>query len=154
MDNDIARNITSQSVTHTFLEVKITILNKSAETVKFLQMLLFFKFLLNARSQTPFPHTRCSGLEALTCYFCRLDKALLSLRISVSSSEEWEGTTWLPLSLPFFLSSFSFFCMFIEDLLCVPVQTESFYPEYYTLEQVSVLPSIVIPKVIVEKWPK
>lgn len=55
MYKDIASNITSQSVTHAFLEVEMTILNKSAKTVKFLQMLLFFKFLINALrlSQTP-----------------------------------------------------------------------------------------------------
>ena len=69
MYKDIARNITFQSVTHAFHEVKITILNKSAKTVKLLQMLLLlFKFPVNALSQIPFPDLRCSGLEALTLF--------------------------------------------------------------------------------------
>lgn len=45
MYKDIASNITFQSVTHAFLEVKITILNKSAKMVTFLQRLLFLSFL-------------------------------------------------------------------------------------------------------------
>lgn len=102
--------------------------------VKFLQMLLFFKFLINALSQTSLPHTRGSGLAVLTCYFCKLDKVLLFLRTSVSSSE-WKGKNELTLSLPsfqplFLLPSFlPWIC--IEDLVCVLVWTHTFYPEYY-----------------------
>lgn len=101
MYKDIARNITFQSVTHAFHEVKITILNKSAKTVKLLQMLLLlFKFPVNALSQIRFPELKCSGPEALTCYFSRHDQAFYLSGLQFPCLRNKSTKTWLPLSLP------------------------------------------------------
>lgn len=101
MYKGIARNITFQSVTHAFHEVKITILNKSAKTVKLLQMLLLlFKFPVNALSQIRFPDLKWSGLEALQCCFSRDDQAFYLSGLQFPYVRNKSTKTWLPLSLP------------------------------------------------------